>query len=308
MYEFRSILLEDQDRINHIRQESQLNISTFSFPVLYLWQEMLQYTIHLEDDFFLIRIGHKSEGQYMFPVGNPQKQRRFLRECLKRITLGYPVRLSFIPSGALRAFDECGLSGMVQEDRNHFDYIGSIPEYLAMEGQKYRHIRKALRRFEKEHTLLAEPITLANLGRVRDIALAWEEERRSACPASETDTFALLQAIDAYDQLPLHGSLFLADGAYVGFLIASELSSDTVDIHFAKNTIRDLGLDYATKQRYFEGSAGQYTYYNMEEDLGITGIRNHKLLLNPVSLQPVYRLNTEGHYEVQREILRSQGL
>ena len=308
MYEFHPILLEDHARIDRIRRSSGTTMSTFTFPILYLWQETLGYQIHLEDDFLLVRISRGADETYMFPIGNPEKQRWFLEWCIKKSDHEQPVQLNFISPQALPLLTSYGIKEAVDEDRDHFDYLGSLKAYLSMEGKKYQHIRKATRKFLKEHELKMEKINSGNIENVSRLAATWEELNTHTGHNRITDTQALCRAAEAYERLNLDGCLFWEDGQCVGLIITSELSKNTLDIHFSKSIRRDQGLDYYSKQMYFSCVASTYVYFNMEEDLGIEGIRNHKMLLNPIELQPSYKVNLVRYHENEGTILCTESL
>ncbi len=108
------------------------------------------------------------------------------------------------------------------------------------------------------------------------------------------DTIAEESATEYFAELDMQGILAKKDGEYFGFVMGTELDEHTIDAHFAKCVDRSAGADFYCKQQFCRHFADRYEYMNMEEDMGIEGIRTRKLLFRPASLTTVFLAAFDG--------------
>lgn len=174
-----------------------------------------------------------------------------------------------------------------QCDRESFDYVYVIDDLADLKGRKYQKKRNHINRFRTLYpNWHVEPITADNLPAVQEMAAQWYAIRQEADPTGNysLEQIALERALGQYEQLDLDG-LVLYDGDRVlAFSIASQLSDDTMDIHFEKAREDADGAYTAINQAFAQYLREKYPhirYLDREEDMGLEGLRKAKLSYYP---------------------------
>lgn len=193
-----------------------------------------------------------------------------------------------IPSPCQEVCDAIEGKFRVNDDRDNFEYLLSVDEWTRLHGAKFRNMRNTINKLERR---LAPSIRLLSLEdeetrtSISRLCNRWAEQRGMTRLQFRPEQTAIQ---NLFDHIPVE-RMFVV-GVYVhdklvGFSI-NECSDAGVGIgHFAK-------ADYA--------HPGLYTYMlhhvcaylhdkgvellNIEQDLGIPGLREAKLLLRPVEL------------------------
>ena len=96
-------------------------------------------------------------------------------------------------------------------------------------------------------------------------------------------------ALENAEIFGIKAGLLYIDGKPEAMTIASEISPDTIDIHFEKATSKPAELGaYAAINYFFAQTLSSYKYINREEDLGIEGLRKAKLSYKPAIILDKY--------------------
>ncbi len=283
MFSFRPVSLADREAVETIRRQAGHTLASHAFASMYMWRDDLDITLHLGGDWFVFRQGGK--GCY-FPVGSAQGKRAFARWAHAQ---GEPL----LYLGAEdKAFLEAEMPGAfhIEEFRDGAEYIYSVEEQAALSGGKFAHLRKAINRLTAVDTdWQTEDITPANINRVRRVVVAWNSYRSPDEYTFVADTAATFDVLEDLTALGLTGTLLMADGEPAAYILASELSPDTLDIHSAKHGGVDGNVDFLCMQRFCQRFSGRYAYLNREDDMGLPGLRQRKLHFQPISLTEIWR-------------------
>jgi hypothetical protein len=109
-------------------------------------------------------------------------------------------------------------------------------------------------------------------------------------PLEETDYIACREAIEDCAFLNLKGRVFYANGNPVGFLLGEPLNAKTFVFHFAKGVTLFKGI-YAHMYNSFALSLPEnYTFLNLEQDMGKENLRQAKSTYLQDDLLKKYRL------------------
>lgn len=274
------IALEDKRAVECLRSKYGHTASSHSFASLYLWQEEMALTLHLEEDLLAVRAGSRGENTWFFPCGSPE------------------AILSFVQTGmASAAFSLCYLRGQdAQWLEEHFpgrwdlrreetadEYICSVPQYLAMEGRAFAEQRRLLRQLERNHSLQAEAVSPANTDDVRRLLEGWYKGEHHVGAGLLTDSGVGLIALEHMEELEISGILLRLDGAPSTVFMAFPLTGDTMDVAVGKCAPGlPRGVVYYTMRELLARFPSSVVYCNQEEDLGIPGIRQMKNSLRPI--------------------------
>ena len=167
------------------------------------------------------------------------------------------------------------------------DYLFRATDLAAVQGRVHQNTRRLLRNFEAEcagASLL--PLTAADAPAV--LALA---DRLRRGPPSEPEAVALACALSHFSELGLEG-LRLTDvrGHWLAFSIWSFTTPDVADIHFEKADRNLGGAAQAIRIGAARALAGRAAWMNLEQDLGLPGLRRSKRAYGPDHLLPRFRL------------------
>jgi hypothetical protein len=172
-------------------------------------------------------------------------------------------------------------------DRNAFDYVYNIDDLADLKGRKFQKKRNHLNRFRSLYpNWRVETLTPVNIEAVRQMAAEWYETRLEHDPQADfqLEQRALRRALDRYDRLGLEGMVLYDGDRVIAFSIASQLSEDTMDVHFEKAREDVDGAYTAINQafsQYLRDKHLQIRYLDREEDMGIEGLRKAKLSYCP---------------------------
>lgn len=198
---------------------------------------------------------------------------------------------------------------VVADDRDHAEYLLSVDAWVAMRGRGFRNRRNVIHRIDR--TFHPEPrlLDLADSASQRDIVALcrrWAEQRR----ADDAEFIPELTAIHHLFDLAGTAGLFalgaMIDGRLAGFSINHRVITGTdvgTDVgitvgtgiaigHFAKgdSTVPGIStwvLHHTCRCLQQEGVA----LLNVEQDLGVPGLRQSKLLLRPVGMLEKVRIS-----------------
>jgi hypothetical protein len=91
-------------------------------------------------------------------------------------------------------------------------------------------------------------------------------------------------------ELGMSGGAVLAAGRILGFILGSPLNRDTITIHFQYGDPGAPGVMQVLLQESAAQTFSGFTYMNLEQDLGIGGLRTSKLSYHPHKLVKKYQV------------------
>ena len=271
---FREIRLEDRDRIEKIRSASGLPYTAYAFPALFAWREAYGLTIALEDDFFVI---HSEEyGGYFRPCGERGRCYAYMKER--------PESFFFLTEEESRFTwgREC------EEDRDLNEYICSTKALSLIEGETTPNYRRRLRKFCRSCRYDTEIISDRHRGEMEEILTAWEQEPDAG---GREDLDALRELVSHREALGITGLFLRTESGERAFIMGYENLPDqyTMTGFLCDETLPRETI-CACVHELAKWVSGTYPYCNLEEDLGLTGLRQAKSYYAPLYYQRVFRL------------------
>ena len=264
-YALSPIRLSDRDTLERIRGKHEPLLSDYTFSLLYCWQKKLGLGVYIEDDLFVIR----AENEFFFPVGEEKKVIAFIRGLLK---LEENVKFRFCDENMKRLvalhFGEDASFRIAEED---CDYLLCNRAMKDIEGKNLSKRRNQYRAFLKKHDdIKVEYIDQNNIDRVSLIS------QNELCEYIEAERIGIKE----YFSLGLFGIIVSSSGEDIGFSICSQKDADTMQGHFMKNLCRDRGATFYLMKTCIDYFSDKYTFTNMEDDMGIEGLRSFKMSLD----------------------------
>ena len=208
---------------------------------------------------------------------------------------GLQPRLRLVPEVAVAAGKGLQEVVSVAEDPGSFDYVLSIPEWVELRGGRFRKKRNAIRGFERKYAPEVRVVDPQRRQAQREMVrlfLLWGEKRnRFGLGETRNELLALRRVFGLGRDNDLVCFGVYQDGVMRGFSMNQALAHGYAIGHFWK---ADHGLPgiYAYLLhhtcRYF--SERGYRFFNIEQDLGKSGLAFSKRLFRPCHLLRKYVL------------------
>jgi uncharacterized protein len=180
--------------------------------------------------------------------------------------------------------------------RDHFDYFYRVEDLAELKGSKHDGKRNQIKKFIRnvpDHHLV--PLADHHFNQVREVFERWSEQRsenitnnrENAIPIANISCqlHAIKRAFDDFQSLGLRGLAVCTQKGMHGFILGSPLNPETAVIHFlyADSSLR--GIYQFLLQEACRTIFSSQRVINMEEDLGIPGLRRTKMSYDPLRLE-----------------------
>ena len=257
----------------------------YTFASLFVWQEHEGYEIYVSDDAFLVKHGIRGDNVYLFPCGTETGKKQLIDALL---AYSLPV-FSFVTDED-KLFLERVYPGRFRFSacRDDYPYLYDKDEQIALSGKDFKNLRHQVnlgRCFAESWSV--EPLCGENIMRARLINGKWAEGRSDGDLA---DTAAAEKALEHFSSLKLWGMLFKADSKDVAYAAGVFVTPLIYDVCFCKVLYKSC--DCFIKRELYRHLPDEVKTVDSEEDMGLSGLRTHKLLRRPKELVRVWKGET----------------
>lgn len=206
-----------------------------------------------------------------------------------------PLRL--VPAVVAGGLDRARFE--VVPERDHFDYVLDAAAVAGLRGNALKHKRSRANKLLREHAAMASPLEIARPAAAAEIAALYEDWSRAKGNRTRLDHARLRAELNAVGRLiERHGRFRLVATALriedrlVGFSLAEMVHDGFAILHFSKSLGRELpGANEALMQATARGLLSEgCRLINMQEDLGLPGLREAKLRYRPVGFLEKFRV------------------
>lgn len=264
---FEQIELSDKGYFEKLRFLPENQFTALSFESIYTWRNVLGLSAVKRDDF--CAVFSKQDNGFFCPMGDISSCEEFTDRLIRQRRSFKIMYLS--KEQAQRLKTEKGAD--VRINRNLSEYIYDT-KALAFENKPVYHFRRRVRNFQKKFEYSADLITSADL----------PELYRFVSTSDESDRDVLKSALDNYNALEMKG-IVLRGGKNLAFLIGYKNTRDMFTMSLVKATPEWLHIaDAVCEHELAKRISDEFPYVNMEEDLGIPGLRTVKELTNPIKM------------------------
>ncbi len=279
---FTKITMDQMARVETIRAASGSTLYVYAFASLFAWQKHEKYSICLTDDAFLIKYGARGDNAYMFPCGSETGKKKLLDTLLQYES---PV-FSYVSDGDRLFLEKTYPDRFVFEEcRDDFPYLYDKDRQLALEGKEFKDLRHRIRvGRDSAKEWSSEPLTPGNVERAIVINRRWAEDRMTGDLA---DTAVAEEALKHFSELRLWGRLYQADGEDAAYAAGIFITPEVFDISFCK--VIDKQCDCYIKWVLYSELPEEVKTVDSEEDMGLAGLRQHKLLRRPKELVRIWK-------------------
>ena len=276
MIPFRNLKPGDREWITNCRDPREHPFTALSFTSLFSWRQTYGLTVAGSRDFFVIRSRH--DQAYYGPCGDRDQVRQFIRDTVREEG---SARFLYLTREQSVEMQKEGFHTLLRDDLS--EYISDVNSLALLEGHHATNSYKMkVRHFQKNVPFSVRPVT------ERDIPLLREIAEKSA-PNTAGDGDVLQTEMAHFEDLGLTGCLLETEAGRRAFILGYP---DTPETFTMTMTRHEEGLPpQITVVMVHELAcllAGQYRLINLEEDLGLSGLRRAKLLYSPVDRLNVY--------------------
>lgn len=197
-----------------------------------------------------------------------------------------PPILKLIPEDVIRSEDHLDDLYDIKEDVDNADYIVQTEDLAKLEGGKYEHKRWRVKKFIKNFP--GYNFTELDLQK-KDIQAQifilfeeWEKEKAKSREDTGHELIALQRLLAQAHKLKLVGIGVYHEGHMIGYIISEIVHDRHIVGHFMKANPRFTGVTEALYNYNAQHIAKKnVAHINMEQDLGIEGLRESKLSWRP---------------------------
>lgn len=279
--DFRPLQLEDQAWITACRNIDTHPFTALSFPSLYAWRKAYGFTVSGDADFFVVHSVH--DGAYYCPCGDEEKCRSFAE------ALSGPAKLVYLTRAQAEALELRGWKSRRRDDLS--EYIVSTSAEALREGHISKSFRDKCRHFKNTYTYTTRMIGPEEMPILRRALSVLRTDPQEALIG---DYSVLSAEIENFDVLGLRGLVMETSDGEHAFVLGYENTPDSFTVTIGKHS---PALPTETSVVIVHELAcildGEYPFLNMEEDLGLEGLRRAKELYSPVDRLEVYEASRE---------------
>ncbi|MCG8429962.1 MAG: phosphatidylglycerol lysyltransferase domain-containing protein [Candidatus Omnitrophica bacterium] len=276
---FSALALEQRAVFEKSLRQSPPVISEHTFTNLFAWRDAYHLRVSLLDGLFVLR-AQLDTGEAFFPLigtGNRiRTMQRLLDETGRR----------FVRVPEAEALEAASLEGIAAvEDRDNADYLYLREQLAGLSGRRYDGKRNLIRKFKSGTAYDYLALDASNVGQCLPFQQAWCVLKDCDKDAGlQKEQSALFSMIEHFAGFGLSGAAVVIGGRVQAFAIAEELNPETIVLHMLKAEPGIPGLYQTMLNEFIRRVPGRFTYVNMEQDLGIEGLRKAKKSYYPVRM------------------------
>lgn len=286
-FQFQPISLNGQDEYNRHFSLCGQKSSDYSFANLWGWGTEYGLEWCFCDGYILLRQTIPSL-MYWAPVGDwSTVDWDLLRNKLPRDVLFIRV------PEALKVLWEVRLGGIiVEESREHWDYLYNIDELITLRGRKFHGKKNLLNQFLRDNDVQFVPLDEKTVEQALLLQTEWLLWRNSENDDTlNSENRAIVKVFHDWAQLHgLMGAGLVVDGKMIAYTVAEVLDEHSIVIHFEKGCPQFKGVYQAINQMFLEKSCQGFALVNREQDLGDEGLRRAKMSYNPIGFLKKYKI------------------
>ena len=279
MIELDPALHREVDRLRRLDGHS---LSAHAFPSLCLWGNQQGLSLTLAEDCFAVRAEARGSNAWFFPCGSQAGKGRFLEQRMEEpdLELLYLRRedAAWLEAAFPGRWDLCRTPG-------RDEYLYRRAAHVEMRGGPFRHLRRRVHRIQRELNPRTRPLDEHSAGDAMGILELWAQSHPG--PEKDDRQVALL-ALERRRELGMKGVVVDLGGQPVAFMLGFPLTEDTFDAAVGKCAAGIQGLTYYVLRELMLSLPRRFQWFNLEEDLGLPGLRAMKEHFLPDGRQEIW--------------------
>jgi uncharacterized protein len=275
---FEPVTLDIQSNFNKLLNITPQIASDFSFANIYGWAQEYGLEMALDHGQAWIR-QNIPETLYWAPVGNWEIN-------WKKAVKSLPGQAKFIriPEKLALIWQKELPEMKIQSDRDHWDYLYSVPELIELKGNRFHKKKNLYNQFIKNYDY--SYVELEKTYIEKALALQTEWCLWKECDDSgalDAENHAIVRVFSRWNEIHgLFGAGLMEGEDMIAYTVAEALPDNTLVIHFEKGCPNYKGVYQTINKLFLENSARDFEIVNREQDLGDKGLKKAKESYNPV--------------------------
>lgn len=252
-------------------------ISEFTFTNLYCWRDVYGFSVSNLEGFILLRFAIDDKLWFLPPIG-PCGRANLVIEKIIKDTKGSFMRL---PSATAELLEK-EKSFHVQFDRDNSDYLYKTERLKLLEGRKYDGKRNLIKKFKALHEYEYVKLDSSNASECLNFQERWCVVKNcNKIEGLNKERQAVGEMINNFGYLNLTGAVIKVKASICAVAIAQRLNATTLVMHVLKADPNMQGLYQVMLNDFLLNDSGNFEYVNLEQDLGVAGLRQAKLSYQP---------------------------
>jgi len=276
---FRNFETKDIELLTTVIKEAQPQICEFNVANLLIWKDFdrPQLTSINNNPCILIN-SINEEPFFLSPLGD-QNFKETIDVCLKHTN-----KISRIPENIIEQLPIGRYK--IKCLRAQFDYTYSTKDFVDFSGRKYDGKRNHIKNFHKKHPIFQfRDLSASDKIVALELFEKWFKSRKDTQYfqklAYNAQKKALTKIFELYNELKVIGGAIFIEDKLSGFIMGTRLNTSTISAHFQYALPDIQGIYPALLQEACKNTFTQFEKINLEQDLGIVGLRKSKLSYYP---------------------------
>ncbi|HOM03629.1 MAG TPA: phosphatidylglycerol lysyltransferase domain-containing protein [Acetivibrio sp.] len=295
MLNFKPLELQDREIFHEYLKDYDFCTYEYSFLTLYIWRKMYNTEFAIVDDAIVVKKRTGSNGTYfMQPIGAGKTKIADITlklNAIKKDNPDFKYLYGDVETPFLHEFHEnFGELVTSHEDKNNFDYIFNTKELIALSGSKYHRKKNQYNQFIKKYDYRIEEIQTPEVIKdCIDLSLKWYDYKAMQSEQLKNEQkaiFDILNNINLFNNIK--GIAVYVGKEIVGFALGEKLNGKMATIHFEKGNYNFSGIYPFLNKSLVETCFSDVEFINLQEDLGLDGLRRAKLAYQPIKLEKKY--------------------
>ncbi len=297
--EFKRLEITDKDAVakytNHHKPYSD-----FGFTSIFSWDTSQDVEISTLNSNLVLKFSDYLDGtKFLTFLGDNKPDETALKLLDYAKLNGYVHELRLIPKTVVDSFTH-PRKFIINEDRDNFDYILAVEDQEKLPGKLHAKRRYVLNRFQSLYgkNLKVIPLDISDKKIQDDIIKVfetWEKSMSKDRAETQNELTAIKRVLQHAKHLDVQVLGVMVNDILAGFSIYEIVQNNHGVIHFEKADVSFQGIfQYLKYVAARELSSKKQTFINIEQDLGLEGLRESKLTHHPVHFLKKYTVSLKN--------------
>jgi hypothetical protein len=271
-----------------------LEASEYTFTNIFAYRDAYNFKLSLLEDNLII-MKDRAPVSFFCPIGN-RDMISVMEEVFNFLDgSGNEPWLERVPESFVTAHLDNSENYVVEEERDHFDYIYDVKALIDLHGRKFHSKKNKVNKFSNSYEYEYVPLSPALIEECLEFEDYWCEVREcEKYYGLNKERCAILEMLKNFDALNLKGGIIRIENKIAALALGEKYLPDTFVIHIEKAHADIPGLYQVINQEFLMHEASGCRFVNREQDLGIEGLRNSKMSYHPLTFVKKYRIKERG--------------
>lgn len=281
--DFKPIGIEDLSVFNRFFKDNPPEISEFTFTNLYAWRETYQLKAAILGGMLIVCSESEKQRRFFYPIGTGDT--KSVMEDILKSGGGVFIR---VPE-AVKLLFENDTRFKIDLDMDNSDYLFKTADLAALAGRKYDGKRNLIKKFKSRYKYEYSELKAENAAECLEFEEEWCSIKDCASVEGlDNERRAFREMFKNFSFFELVAGAIKVEGKISAVAIGEDLNPNTLVMHILKANPKIEGLYQVINNEFLSRQAGNFEYVNLEQDLGVEGLRKSKLSYHPVKMVRKY--------------------